>query len=82
MVKVAAFLYGLIAYAVFFFTFLYAVGFVGNVFVPKAIDTNAQPFSAVSLVVDALLLGLFAIQHSVMAAGIQGGLDQIGSKAR
>jgi protein-S-isoprenylcysteine O-methyltransferase Ste14 len=67
MGRFAAMLYGVVAYAVFFATFLYAVGFVGNVFVPKAIDTNARPFSVVSLVVDALLLGLFAIQHSVMA---------------
>jgi methanethiol S-methyltransferase len=67
MGRFAAMLYGVVAYAVFFATFLYAVGFVGNVFVPKAIDTNARPFSVVSLVVDALLLGLFATQHSVMA---------------
>lgn len=67
MARIAAFLYGLAAYAVFFLTFLYAVGFVGNVFVPKAIDTSGQPFSLMSLAVDALLLGLFAIQHSVMA---------------
>jgi len=67
MARVAAFLYGLVAYALFFGTFLYAMGFVGNVFVPKSIDSNEGSFSVPALVIDALLLGLFAIQHSVMA---------------
>jgi len=67
MARVAAFLYGLVAYILFFGTFLYAIGFVGNVFVPKSIDSNEGAFSVPALVIDALLLGLFAIQHSVMA---------------
>jgi len=67
MSKIAAVLYGIVAYLLFFLTFLYAVGFVGNLFVPKTIDSGSGAFSISALLVDAVLLSVFAIQHSVMA---------------
>jgi methanethiol S-methyltransferase len=65
--RILAFLYGLACYAAFLVTFLYAIGFVGNLVVPRAIDATpfGSPFAA--LAIDLGLLGLFAVQHSVMA---------------
>ena len=67
MSRVAGFLYGLAAYLVFLLTFLYAVGFIGGLVVPKSIDTGSVTGPAESIVLDIVLLSIFAFQHSVMA---------------
>lgn len=67
MSKFIAFLYGVVAYLFFFVTFLYAIGFVTGMVVPKTIDTGAVVPPTEAFVVNVLLLSLFAIQHSVMA---------------
>jgi len=60
-------LYGGACYLVFLAVFLYAIGFVGNLVVPKSIDSGDPVSPAEALAVDLLLLGLFAVPHSVMA---------------
>ena len=67
MKRVAFFLYGLVAYAIFLGTFLYAIGFVTGIAVPKSIDSTPSAPLGVALVTDAALLAIFALQHSVMA---------------
>jgi protein-S-isoprenylcysteine O-methyltransferase Ste14 len=67
MARLTAFLYGLLSYAVFFVTFLYAIGFVSGLVVPKTIDSGAGAPLTNALVIDLLLMSVFAVQHSVMA---------------
>jgi len=64
---IVAFFYGAVSYLAFLVSFTYAIGFVGNVLVPKGIDTAPHGSLPEAVLVDLLLLGLFAVQHSVMA---------------
>jgi protein-S-isoprenylcysteine O-methyltransferase Ste14 len=67
MGRLIAFLYGLASYVVFFGTILYAIGFVSGLIVPKTIDTGTVGPMVETLIVDLVLMTIFAVQHSVMA---------------
>ena len=67
MARILTLAYGIVSYAAFLATFAYAVGFLGNVGVPKSIDSPAAVPWPTALAVDAALLALFAVQHTVMA---------------
>jgi methanethiol S-methyltransferase len=65
--RLAFFAYGLVCYLLFLGTFLYAIGFIGNFGVPTTLDGPATGPLLTAFAVNTGLLGLFAVQHSVMA---------------
>jgi methanethiol S-methyltransferase len=65
--RITAFLYGVVCYLVFFATFLYGIGFIGDLWVPKSIDSGPQRPLMDALAINLALLAAFALQHSVMA---------------
>jgi protein-S-isoprenylcysteine O-methyltransferase Ste14 len=67
MTAVFSALYSAFAYVVFLGTFLYAIGFVQNLIVPKTIDSGATSDPWSSLLINAACLAVFAVQHSLMA---------------
>ena len=67
MGRLLGFLYGIVVYLFFFLTFLYAIGFVAGVVVPKTIDSGAVAPLVQALIVNVVLMSIFAVQHSVMA---------------
>src|SRR5260221_14698915 len=67
MGKLLSVLYGVVSYAYFFAVFLYAIAFGEGLPVPKTIDSGTAGALVPSLLIDAALLGVFAVQHSLMA---------------
>ena len=67
MKRALIFGYGVVSYALFFGVFLYAIGFIGNIGVPRSIDGDPTLPLGTALLIDVALLALFAIQHSGMA---------------
>ena len=67
MKRIGFFLYGVVCYLIFFGTFLYAIGFIGNFVAPRTLDGVPAVPAGTAVAIDAALLALFAVQHSVMA---------------
>ncbi|MGB0505229.1 MAG: methanethiol S-methyltransferase [Pikeienuella sp.] len=67
MGRLFGFIYGIAAYFIFFGSFLYTIGFIGNIVVPRGIDGGAEGPVVMAVIVNLVVLSVFAIQHSVMA---------------
>ena len=67
MLKWIYLVYGILAYAVFFLTFIYSVLFVGNIWIPYPIDAVSDASIVSSIIINCILLSIFAVQHTVMA---------------
>ncbi len=67
MKRTLFFLYGVFCYLMFLGVFVYAIGFLGNILVPKSLDSAATSPLGEALLINTALLGLFALQHSIMA---------------
>ena len=65
--RILFFVYGSVCYLIFFGTFLYAIGFIGNFLVGRTLDGAPGTSVAYAVIMDAVLLTLFAVQHSIMA---------------
>jgi len=66
MKKVLSFLYGVVCYLAFFAAILYLIGFVGDLVVPKAIDSGTESGAAQNLLINIALVSLFVVQHTIM----------------
>ena len=67
MRRAAFFLYGILCYAMFLGVFVYAIGFIGNIIVPNSLDATPTMSPIAAIGVNLALLGIFAVQHSLMA---------------
>lgn len=67
MKRISAFIYGVISYLIFLVTFLYMIFFVGDIFVPKTINSGSEGGMLSAVLINIGLIVLFGIQHTVMA---------------
>src|SRR5690606_24179602 len=65
--KAIYFIYGVVCYVFFLGVFLYSIGFIGNIYVPKSIDVGGDSMVLEAFIVNSVLLTLFVVQHAVMA---------------